>query len=320
MKNKSFNIDEQSSNNFVRCFENKTAFNIIIPIYKSLTACDKLSISSLIKSTMCKGELKYPVYVITPEYNKNTIFNDFNNYIKESFNISITQDRFISFDDKYFTSVAAYSKLLLKSYFYKTFYNLGFEYSYIFQLDCYLFRDELLYWINLGYDYIGAPILATNSDWGENSSNIDYVGNGGFSLRNNKTFITVLDQDGIYKDVYNKYKEILFNTRLPKNSDKCYIDFEDIYICKLLAKYIKIRIPSANVASKFAWDRNPWCVQQKYNVELPMCCHNWILFSQWYKKDIIKEIELNKDIKEYCENVIENFKNADHPELTGYGN
>lgn len=297
----------------------KTDFNIIVPVYKPLNACDKFSISSLIKTILYDGELKYPLYVILPVHNREALITDFNTYIKEVFNISLDASRFISFSDEFFTSVSAYSKLLLTSNFYKTFYDLGYEYSYIFQLDCYLFRDELPYWVKLGYDFIGSPIMATNSDWGPNCGLLNYVGNGGFSLRNNKTLCEALDTGGRYKDIYKKYGEELFNKRLPKNTDKCYIDFEDIYICRLLSRFIKLRIPSAKVASRFSWDRNPWVVSNVYGVDLPMACHNWVLFSRWYTGEA-GAFSVPPDVKNDCEEVINKFINTNHPELNGYGN
>lgn len=299
----------------------KHSFNIIIPIYKELTETDKVSISSLCKVLLKSSKkFKYPLYVICPTSKKESIKENFNNFLNKDYNVFIEDNHFVTFQDTYFESVSSYSKLLLTSEFYKTFFELGFEYSYIFQLDCYLFRDELAYWANLGYDYIGPPIMATNSDWGPNEKLIGYVGNGGFSLRNNKRFMEVFDENGKYKDVYKKYNKILKEQRLPKNTDKRYIDFEDIYICRLLSKYIKIYIPFTKQAAKFAMDRNPWTLPQYFNVPaIPMCAHNWILFySYWY--DFIPELKENKEALNYCKETVQYFKQSYHPELEGYGN
>lgn len=296
-----------------------TSFNIIVPIYAKLSACDKLSLRSLIKSTLMNGSLKYPIHIICPSSLLEVIYVNFNEFLNNEFGLKLEITNFIPFADSYFDSTSSYSKLLLNYKFYETFYKFGFEYSYIFQLDCFLFRDELQYWVNLGYDYIGAPICAHNSDWGENNSNLDYVGNGGFSLRNNKTFLEVLNQDGAFKEIYQKYSKELFETRLPKNSDKFYVDFEDIYICRLLNKFLKIKIPQSKTAAGFAWDRNPWVVQRKYKIELPMCCHNWILFSRFWK-EYIDEINSDEEISVYCEDVVQRFEKSYHPEKEGYGN
>lgn len=294
-------------------------FNIIIPVYKELSECDKFSLRSLVRTTLQQGDLKYPVYVICPKKELESIYKNFNEFLYSEFNISIIKNRFITFADHYFESTDTYSTLLLESGFYQCFLNLGFEYSYIFQLDCYLFRDELQYWVNVGYDFVGSPILATNSDWGPNLDQLDYVGNGGFSLRNNRTLSRVLDQEGPYKEIYQKYKDILFYKTLPKNSHKRYIDFEDIYICQLLSRYFKIKIPRASVAAHFALDRNPWVAQDKYEVDLPMCCHNWILFCKHWVQ-YIDELKADKSVYNYCINYIELFQKAYHPELEGYGN
>lgn len=295
------------------------SFNIIVPIYKKLSACDKLSLRSLVKSTLLNGGLKYSVHIICPQSKLEVTYVNVNEFLNNEFRLKFDIAQFVPFADKYFESTDSYSKLLLNYKFYETFYKFGFEYSYIFQLDCFLFRDELQYWANLGYDYIGAPICAHNSDWGENTDDLDYVGNGGFSLRNNKTFLEVLNQNGVFKEIYQKYSKELFETRLPKNTDKRYVEVEDIYICRLLNKFFKIKIPQAKTIAGFAWDRNPWIVQSKYKVELPMCCHNWILFSRYWKYNI-DEINSDEEISKHCEEVVRRFENSYHPEKEGYGN
>ena len=58
-----------------------------------------------------------------------------------------------SFDDSFFDGIEGYNRLLLNRRFYESFSE--FEYMLIYQLDAYVFRDELDIWCSKGFDYIG---------------------------------------------------------------------------------------------------------------------------------------------------------------------
>lgn len=280
-------------------------FNIVVPLYKKLDVVDKFSIKRLFKVI----ETKYDVYFIFDTNYKYA--NNLKDWMKKELNLTCNQDYYIKqIEGNYFESKYTYSKLLLSDWFYKDWLVLGYEYTYIYQTDCYLFSDKLQYFVELGYDYIGAPILATNSDWGITGG---YVGNGGFSLRNNRKFMDILYRDSYLWQTHG-YE---FETKgLSKNSDYKYIDFEDIFICKLLSKYTKISIPSCKVAAEFSYDRNPYECSLFYNVKVPMCAHNFILQSDYWKL-FIKELESDNELKEICEKVLNDWNNKKHPEESG---
>lgn len=111
------------------------------------------------------------------------------------------------FEKKYFQSIEGYSKLLLNPSFYKTY--LAFDYMLIYQLDAWVFKDELEYWCNKGYSYMGAPWF---DDWGmetiDGKHTIIGVGNGGFSLRKVSTHLRVLNSFSYVdrpKDIWRKF-------------------------------------------------------------------------------------------------------------------
>jgi hypothetical protein len=86
------------------------------------------------------------------------------------------------FPDRFLESRRGYSALMLSRRFYSTF--AAYDYVLIYQLDCLVFRDELHYWCEQDYDYIGAMHKI-----GDRS----LPGNGGFSLRRISSFLNVLN-------------------------------------------------------------------------------------------------------------------------------
>jgi hypothetical protein len=66
-----------------------------------------------------------------------------------------------------------------------------YDYILFYELDAFVFRDELDKWCHAGYDYIGAPWF-----YGFNTCSNDSpflgVGNGGFSLRRTSAALRVL--------------------------------------------------------------------------------------------------------------------------------
>lgn len=89
------------------------------------------------------------------------------------------------FDDAFFDSVASYSNLLLMPDFYCRFSE--YDYMLLFQLDGWVFRDELDLWCAKGYEYIGGPFYQDDG-----RDKIPVVGNGGVSLRRIEAMIRVL--------------------------------------------------------------------------------------------------------------------------------
>lgn len=86
-------------------------------------------------------------------------------------------------DDGHLGSFENYNRMALSPSFYESMGN--FEYMLIVQLDAWVFRDELRYWIQRGYDSVGAPLFLPR---GRNNLSIfremfPSGGNGGLSLR-----------------------------------------------------------------------------------------------------------------------------------------
>lgn len=331
--------------NNIKQHNKHNTFCIVCPVYKPLDTVEKLSLKSLIDNIVDKTntvildnheiryKLKYALFFALPGYSDEEIEDSLLEYLASD-ELNIYHDKSLTgaewckkggfgfsidyFNKSNFESVYSYSNLLLQDYFYKEYLALGFDYTYLYQLDCYLFKDELQKYADLGFDYIGAPIIATNSDWGQCGT---YVGNGGFSLRNNRTMMKVLWRESEH---WKKYKEELENTYLPKNSDHKYIEFEDIFICRLLSRYVYINIAPIDIASRFCFDRNSDVLYERchYNIndkETPMACHNIINQYNWWKQ-FIPEFESNQEIKEIAKKYQQNWNIMYHPEEEGYGN
>ncbi len=94
-----------------------------------------------------------------------------------------------SFADECFTSVDAYSRLLLSADFYRRFER--FEFILIHQLDALVLADRLDEWLEMPWDYVGAPWLVDQRD---PSRGFSRVGNGGFCLRRVGACLRVLEE------------------------------------------------------------------------------------------------------------------------------
>jgi len=148
---------------------------VAIPVYR--TVPEKSEAASLARCVEVLGE-KYPLILFAPGS------LDISPYLAVA-----PQARCLRFDDSFFKSINGYSSLMLSTDFYDRFSD--FDYMLLYQLDAWVFRDELEMWCGRNYDYIGAPFLI---HWGKSSSVV--VGNGGFSLRRIEAMKRVLTETG----------------------------------------------------------------------------------------------------------------------------
>lgn len=125
----------------------------------------------------------YDICVITHSDCDLSVYRKISKEIGKEFSVEL-------FDNDYFRSVEGYNNLCFSMEFYKSFQL--YEYMFIYQLDSWVFRDELQQWCDKGYDYIGAPIF-----WAYNDTNfttkVAGIGNGGFSLRKISYCLKMLD-------------------------------------------------------------------------------------------------------------------------------
>ena len=170
---------------------------VVIPIYKAtLTKYEEMSLNQCVKVLA-----DYPLVVVKP------VSLDINALLLRYSLLKVE-----NFSNSCFADLRAYNKLVLEEDFYQRFAN--YQYMLIFQLDAYVFRDELLEWARQGYDYIGAPWLPEQMEGKMGKSKcillkrffyrligspklrrwkyFTYeVGNGGFSLRNISKMIAI---------------------------------------------------------------------------------------------------------------------------------
>jgi len=167
------------------------------------------------------------------------------------------------FDDYYFSSPRGYNHLCRVADFYSRFER--YKYILLYQTDSYVFRDELLDWCGMGYDYIGAPWL--NYECQAHSKKrwvrsrllrpfLRKVGNGGFSLRR------VVEMRDACK-ILNLWTRHM-------------LDFpEDMFWSNVAPRIAGLRIPDWRAALRFAFDASPELCMTINHGQLPFGCHAW---------------------------------------------
>lgn len=171
------------------------------------------------------------------------------------------------FTDEYFAGLAGYNRLMLKPEFYERFNR--FRYILIYQLDAFVFSDQLEAWCARGYDYIGAPWLDTFlyrvvfhiSPWLLprvllRNGLRDPVGNGGFSLRRVAACTDALG-------------------KLERRANRW--DINEDYFWSFYAPYKlgRFKIAPPADASAFALELNPASGLARNSGRLPFGCHGW---------------------------------------------
>lgn len=169
------------------------------------------------------------------------------------------------FDADFFTSVNAYNRLMLSPDFYRRFEN--YEYILIYQLDAFVFSDQLLRFCEMGYDYIGAPWLYGMFNYVDASHYLWYVGNGGLSLRKVTSFIRVLEDRKPLQGEQIKNEDLFFSSIVDEN----------------------FRIAPKEVALQFSFERQVQkCFQLNHN-QLPFGCHAWERYDLEFWKPYIEQ-------------------------------
>ena len=199
------------------------------------------------------------------------------------------------FDNKFFGSASAHSKLLLSPIFYKTF--MDYTFILIYHLDALVFSDQLTHWCEMDYDFIGPPwIKHPEAPYAGNLTYEGKVGNGGFSLRRIEAFLKV-----IYSKKYFIHPSEYWDVTYAKKPNYIhYLDFpkkiikhlgirnnarwemsrytrneESFWANRAISYYPQFKIPPVEVALRFAFECVPkYCFQQN-NYTLPFGCHAW---------------------------------------------
>ena len=163
----------------------------------------------------------------------------------------------------FFESIDTYNQLCKRKEFYLTFRD--YEFMLVYQLDCWVFDDNLEYLMSLGYDYIGAPWFRFDTEKG--TAEMTCCGNGGFSLRNIDKFIEVCERKKEEIDGSVEAEDLFFST-------KC----SDI-----------MKISPVDVGREFSFEVAPNVLFVLNGNKLPMGCHKPYLFQfNTFWKDYIK--------------------------------
>lgn len=222
--------------------EDKNLVIICIPIYKQeLSDTEKISLAQ-----MNKVLGNYQRCFIAPESLQFDYGSD---------GIGIRKEKF---PDYFFKNIKGYSNLLLDVDFYRRFAN--YEYILIYQLDAFVFKDELAAFCAAGYDYIGAPIAKINSLWHALGAR---VGNGGLSLRRVSAAIRTLEQ--------------WFAAQTEHPLQNLFWQAEDLFwgYCGMSAEF-DFRVPTVKEALEFAVQDDVGHVFSRINRGwLPFGCHAW---------------------------------------------
>lgn len=244
---------------------------IAIPIWKSVINGTELD--SLVQCRCVLGNnVNYDIVFFGPE----RISEKYYSSLWKIFKVGDAEFPGIErFPDRCFESRLSYSHLLSSKEFYLRF-SERYEHILVYQLDAWVFSDELEKWCGMDYDYIGAPwchmcgILC--------NGNRMFVGNGGLSLRR----ISAMTE----KLPYESFDDAMYNESLN----------EDVYI----SLCGDIRRPTCSVAARFSVETNASSLIERYGI--PFGFHGLLSYDANLFINLTKKTFLGKEIVENGKN------------------
>lgn len=247
---------------------------IIVPVYREVpNELEQLSLKQL--NTVIQNDndicLVHPDWVNIDEY--KSLLPD-----------CIVSDK--EYDNKYFKDTMTYSQLCLSYDFYNDYSD--YEYMFVYQTDCWIFKNELEKFCDMKYDYIGPPIYSKYSLWPSfKTGNRPLVGNGGLSLRRIEKMKELTNPEGY---IYNKVGK--------ENYEK--FNVEDVVICDVFSHLVYMNIPGYKLAETFGFDFFPenTNVNELIKQRQPMAAHRvFMLIAAW--KNFIPEMS-DEHIADLC--------------------
>ena len=250
---------------------------VVIPVYKKIPSSDELQ--SLKQCLRILGE--FPIHLVCPED------FDASSYEAVAGANLIRQE----FESAYFVGIEGYNRLMMSHAFYQRFRD--YDYILIYQLDAWVFRNELRQWCQKGYDYVGAPWFEKNRSH-EEGGKLWLVGNGGLSLRKVSRFLelTLLPSSmrvktcrQVFQQEYHGIRDLghclvrccgpWIGTNSIRHLRKR--QFEDLYFCAgLKGSDYELNMPSPEEAAFFAFECSPaYLFEAVTNGEMPFGCHAW---------------------------------------------
>ncbi len=205
---------------------------VVIPYYrKELSETEKISLKQCFKVLS-----KYPIVLIIPDSMEEPICL-YRNVIYEKV------------PPEWLQSVASYNQMMLNLKFYERLKE--YKYILIYQLDAFVFSDQLKKFCQYGFDYIGAPWLKGVRHYKNLSRCVWHVGNGGFSLRKVETFIRILSNINL------------------ENSDV----IEDVFWSSCEGE--DFLVAPINIALQFSFECDVQACYELNDRQLPFGCHAW---------------------------------------------
>ena len=251
---------------------------VVIPVYKQkISQFEEMSLRQC-----CKVLSQHAICLVTHEGLDCAVYY----HIAQEYHVQLLCENFEAY---YFSGIPGYNALMMSKEFYQRFTQ--YDYMLIYQLDAFVFRDELDMWCNKGFDYIGAPWFFDCKSH-EQGAELWKVGNGGLSLRKIDTHIRILIRKLPVMGLCTLWHKTRTFTPLKRLGSiishllgwhntidyfvRTYDDFEDFFWCeKIPLLEVDYKIPSAKEAVPFSFEKSPAYLYEMNNNTLPFGCHAW---------------------------------------------
>lgn len=249
---------------------------VVVPVYKTvLENYEEISLRQC-----CKILGDHSLFLIKPEDLDLTAYLPF--FKKSGYQTEM-------FSNHFFEDIKGYNGLMLSAEFYERFSK--YDFILIYQLDAFVFKDELLFWCEQEFDYIGAPWIERDKWKRRIRSYLHYrfnrkqtdsilptvwqfynrVGNGGFSLRRVEKFYNLCKAERTLIDFYNA------------NNESKFFNEDVFWSLEVNRSRKRLSIPDYKMAIHFSIEQQPELAMELMRGTLPFGLHGINVYPDFWR-------------------------------------